>query len=122
MLTSYVREVNFYETESGKSPVVEFLNSLTGNQAKKITWVLELFEDTSIVPRQYFKKLENTDNIWEIRVIYSGDIFRILGFFEPNGNFLVTNGFVKKTQKTPLNEIRLAEDRKSIFMERKKMK
>ena len=77
-------EVNFYKTKNGKSPVVEFLDSLTGKQAQKIVWVLELFEETNIVAKQYFKKLKNTDDIWEIRVIYSGNIFRILGFFDTN--------------------------------------
>ncbi len=114
-----MREVNFYQTESGKYPAKEFLDSLTGKQTKKITWVLELFEDTSIVPKQYFKKLIGTDGIWEIRIIYSGDIFRLLGFFEPNGNFMITNGFTKKTQKTPLNEIKIAEERKRNYYERK---
>jgi phage-related protein len=94
-----MREVNFYKTESGKCPVVDFLDSLTGKQAKKITWVLEFFEETSIIPKSYFKKLKSTNDIWEIRIIYSGDIFRLLGFFEPEGNFIITNGFVKKDTK-----------------------
>ena len=115
-----MREVNFYKTESGKYPAKEFLDSLNGKQAKKITWVLDLFEDTSIFTKQYFKKLISTDDIGEVRVIFSGDIFRLLGFFESNGNFIITNGFVKKTQKTPLNEIKIAEERKRNYYERKK--
>lgn len=119
-LTLYMREVNFYKTESGKCPVVDFLDSLTGKQAKKITWVLELFEETSIIPKSYFKEFKSTNDIWEIRIIYSGDTFRLLGFFEPDGNFIITNGFVKKTQKTPLNEIRTAEERKRNYYQRTK--
>ncbi len=115
-----MREVNFYQTDSGKFPVKEFLESLTGKQAKKITWVLELFEDTSIVPKQYFKKLSGSDDIWEIRIIYAGDIFRLLGFFDIDGDFIITNGFIKKTQKTPLNEIKTAEERRIIYFERKR--
>ncbi len=115
-----MREVNFYKSESGKFPAIEFLSSLTGKQAKKITWVLELFEDTSIVPKQQFEKLKNTNDIWEIRIIFSGNIFRLLGFFKANGNFIVTNGFVKKTKKTPQNEIKIAEERKRNYYERRK--
>ncbi len=114
-----MREVNFYQSESGRFPVKEFLDSLTGKQVKKITWVLELFEETSIVPKQYFKKLIGADDLWEIRIIYAGDIFRLLGFFEAGGNFIITNGFVKKTQKTPLKEINIAEERKINYYERK---
>ncbi|MBK6914166.1 MAG: type II toxin-antitoxin system RelE/ParE family toxin [Ignavibacteriales bacterium] len=115
-----MREVNFYQSESGKYPAKEFLDSLRGKKDNKITWVLELFEDTSIVTKQYFKKLKSTDEIWEIRIIFSGDIFRLLGFFETDGNFIITNGFVKKTKKTPLNEIKIAEGRKRNYYERKK--
>jgi len=46
-------EVNFYQSDSGKYPVIEFLDSLRGKQTQKITWVLELFEEMSIVPKQY---------------------------------------------------------------------
>ena len=115
-----MREVNFYQSDSGKFPAKEFLDSLTGKQAQKITWVLQLFEETSIVPKQYFKKLTGTDNIWEVRITFAGDIFRLLGFFESNGNFIMTNGFIKKTQKTPLTEIKTAEERKRNYYERKK--
>ncbi len=113
-------EVNFFQTESGKYPVIDFLNSLNGKQAQKIAWVLELFEDMTFVPKQYFKKLKNTADIWEIRIIFSGDIFRLLGFFESDNNFILTNGFVKKSRRTPQSEITLAEERKRNYKERKK--
>jgi phage-related protein len=82
---------------------------------------LELFEETSIIPKQYFKKLAGTNDIWEIRAIYSGNIFRLLGFFEQDENFIITNGFIKKTQKIPLNEINIAEERKRIYYKRMKL-
>ena len=112
-------EINFFQSETGKYPVIEFLDSLRGKRAQKIAWVLELFEDLSIVPKQYFKKLKNTDEIWEIRITFAGDIFRILGFFENNNTFILTNGFIKKYQKTPRNEIKLAEERKRNYYKRK---
>lgn len=113
-------EINFYKTLSGKIPVEDFFNSLPGKHAQKIIWVLELFENTTFVSKQYFKKLINTDDIWEIRVIYSSNIFRVLGFFESQNVFVLTNGFVKKSQKTPTSEIKTAEQRKKEFMQRKK--
>ena len=115
-----MREVNFYKTISGKSPIKEFLDSLPGKQVQKITWVLEIIEESRIVPKQYFKKLVNTDDIWEVRVISSSTIFRLLGFFDGNELVILTNGFVKKTQKTPLKEIKLAEKRKKDYLARKK--
>jgi phage-related protein len=115
-----VREVNFYKSSSGKSPIKDFLDSLSGKQAQKITWVLEIIEESRIVPKQYFKKLVNTDDIWEVRVISSSNIFRLLGFFDGNNLVILTNGFVKKTQKTPNKEIKLAEKRKKDYLKRKK--
>ncbi len=117
-----MREVNFYKSKTGKSPIVDFLDSLPGKQAQKITWVLEIIEDSRIVPKQYFKKLVNTDDIWEARVSSGSNIFRLLGFFDGNNLVILTNGFVKKTQKTPKKEIKLAEQRKKDYLERKQKK
>ena len=99
--------------------MIDFLDSLDSKQAQKVAWVLSLFEEMPVVPKQYFKKLKNTDDIWEIRIIFSGNTFRLLGFLENADSFIVTNGFAKKTQKTPQSEITLAEDRKRNFYERK---
>ena len=110
-----MRKVNFYTTSSGKSPITDFLDSLSGKQAQKITWVLEIIEEFDIVPKQYFKKLVNTDDIWEVRVVISPNIFRLLEFFDVTDLVILTNGFAKKTQKTPMKEIKLAEKRKKIF-------
>ena len=97
--------IDFYQTVSGNSPVEEFLDDLNSEQAKKVLWVMQLIEELQMPPKQYFKKLKNTDDIWEIRVIYAGSIFRVLGFFLDHSVFIATNGFQKKTQKTPASEI-----------------
>jgi phage-related protein len=64
------------------------------------------------VSKEYFKKLVGTDDIWEIRIKFGRDIFRILCFFDDGKIIVLTNGFVKKSQKTPWSEIKLAERRK----------
>ena len=115
-----MREVRFYATESGDSPIEEFLDSLTGKQAQKVVWVLQLVEDLESVPRQYLKKMGGTDNIWEVRVQVGNNIFRLLGSFDGNQLMILTNGFAKKTQKTPRREIALAEQRKNDYLKRRK--
>ena len=113
-----MREILFYKTESGECPVERFLNSLSPKQAQKVTWVMQVVEELDKVPTTYLKKLKNTDDIWEIRVQVGSNIFRFLGFFE-KGNFIVlTNGFQKKTQKTPKSEITLSEQRKQDYLAR----
>ncbi|MCL4863943.1 MAG: type II toxin-antitoxin system RelE/ParE family toxin, partial [Caldilineaceae bacterium] len=79
----------------------EFLDALTSKQAQKVAWVLQLIEELEVVPSQYFKKLVNTDEIWEVRVQQGGNIFRLLGFFDGAMLIVLTNGFAKKSQKTP---------------------
>ncbi len=96
-----MREIVFYKAISGASPIEEFLDSLTHKQAQKVVWVMKIVEELETVPTTYFKKLKNTNDIWEIRVQQSGNIFRLLGFQKEGKLVILTNGFTKKTQKTP---------------------
>ncbi|MGO8766062.1 MAG: type II toxin-antitoxin system RelE/ParE family toxin [Limisphaerales bacterium] len=68
------------------------------------------------------KKLEGTDDLWEVRVEFGGDAFRLLGFLDAGGLIVLTHGFAKKTQKTPEREIALAEQRKRDHLSRRKQK
>lgn len=115
-----VRTVNFYRTESGNCPVEDFLESLSGKQAQKVVWVLRLIEELDNVPGQYLKKLVNTEDIWEVRVQFGGNIFRLLGFFDGSTLLILTTGFAKKSQKTPQQEIELATRRKNEYLARKR--
>ena len=115
-----VREVIFYRTSSGRCPVQEFLDALSGKQAKKVVWVLKLVEELDIVPGQYFQKMTNTDDVWEARVRMGSNIFRLLGFFDGSKLVVMSHAFQKKTQKTPRQAIELAEERKRDYFRRKK--
>ena len=115
-----MKEIQFYRTKSGKCPVEDFFDTLSEKQVEKVLWVLRLIRDLDFVPREYLKKLVNTEDIWEVRVKYSGNIFRILGFFHKKQIIILTNGFMKKTQKTPLAEIKIAEERRKDYLERTK--
>jgi len=115
-----MRAINFYRTESGPCPIEEFLDSLSGKQAQKVIWVLRLIEELDMVPGQYLKKLVNTGGIWEVQVQFGGNIFRLLGFFDGLELLILTNGFAKKTQKTPRKEIELAIRRKNEYFSRKR--
>ena len=73
-----------------------------------------------MIPKQYFKKLINTDEIWEIRVQFGNNSFRLLGFIYKSKIIILTNAFSKKSQKTPKSEIVLAEKRKQEYLKRNK--
>lgn len=74
----------------------------------KIIWTLELIEELERIPETYLKHIENTDGLFEIRIQQGSDIFRIFCFFDEGQLIILTNGFQKKTQKTPKNEIEKA--------------
>jgi len=120
-LLTLVVLIKFYKKQNKRSPVEEFLDSLNAKQAKKVTWVLQLIEELDKTPRQYFKKLVNTDDIWEVRVRIGNDAIRLMGFIDEGTFIILTNGFMKKSQKTPKVEIALAEKRKKILLKGKKM-
>jgi len=114
-----MKTISFYKTASGKCPVEDHLDSLTDNQVTKIARVLKLIRELDRVPSKYFKKLINTEDIWEVRVDVGKNTFRLLGFFHGKELIILTNSFQKKSQKTPSNEIRLAEKRKKDFLSRR---
>lgn len=120
MLTCIVREIIFYKTNKGECPVEIFLDTLNAKQAQKVVWVLALIETTAMVPKQYLKKLVGTDDIWEVRVEFGNDTFRLLGFMDKGDLVILTNGFAKKSQKTPSAEIEIAEQRKKDHLNRGK--
>ncbi len=114
-----MREIIFYRTQTNECPIEQFLDSLNSKQAQKVTWVLQLVEELELVPATYLKKLTNTDDLWEIRIQQGNNIFRLLGFFDAVNFVVLTNGFQKKTQKTPKAEILLSEQRKKDYLTRK---
>jgi len=113
------REVRFYRTESGNCPVEQFLDSLKGKQAQKVVWVLSLIEELDTIPSKYFKKLANTEDLWEARINFGSDTFRFLGFFDGNMIIVFVHGFKKKSQKLHKKDIALAHERKKDYFRRK---
>ena len=87
-------------------------------ERQKVAWVLTLVRDFQIVPKEYFKKLKNTDGIWEVRSSHGSNAVRLLGFVHKGSLVVLTNGFMKKSQKTPAQEIALAEQRKKEYEKR----
>ncbi|MFO0792733.1 MAG: type II toxin-antitoxin system RelE/ParE family toxin [Candidatus Brocadiaceae bacterium] len=113
------KTVVFYRTIDGKCPIKDFLDPLPGKVVQKITWVLSLLEDFNIVPSSYFKKLAGTEEIWECRIKFGANAYRILCFFDNNSVVVLTHGFMKKSQKTPKHEIEKAEAYRRNFLKRK---
>lgn len=86
----------------------------------KIIWTLELMEELPGIPETYLKHIQNTEGLFEIRVQQGSDIFRILCFFDQGQLIVVANGFHKKSQKTPKQEIEKALKIKGEYENQKK--
>ena len=115
-----MRKILFYETVSGRKPIEDFLDRLPAKTAQKVAWVLKLVEDFEHVPSKYFKKMVNTQDLWEVRAASGSNIFRLLGFFDGPELVILAYVFQKKTQKTPKRAIKTAEERKKDYFRRKK--
>ena len=83
----------------------EFFERQRDKVKAKIIWTLQLLEELPRIPESYLKHMENTDGLYEIRVQVGSDIFRIFCFFDQGKLVVLANGFQKKDQKTPKNEI-----------------
>jgi phage-related protein len=112
MRSTYVYGTEFWDFYYAQRPEVQ----------DKIDWIIGLVRTLRMVPEKFFKHLEGTDGLFEIRIKLGSDIFRILCFFDEGNLIILLNGFQKKTDKTPKNEIEKAERLKKKYYEEKSRK
>ena len=101
---------------------MDFFDTLKPEVKKKFNWTLKLIGIIDRVPIKYFKHLENTSGIYEVRVEFGTDIYRVFSFFDEGKLIVLINGFQKKSQKTPKGEIEQAEKLKKQYFDEKKEK
>jgi phage-related protein len=110
-------QVEFYDTEDGRTPAQEFLDSLEPKMNAKMVGLMEILEEKGYSLREpYSAPLE--DGIFELRAIQGSNISRALFFFYVEGRIVITHGFIKKTQKTPRAQIELAKKYRADFLRR----
>jgi len=114
MLSKPRRNVLYY-----KKYYLDFFATLRPEVKNKFNWTLQLISMIDHVPEKYFKHITGTSGLYEIRVEVGSDIFRVFSFFDKGNLIILTNGFQKKTQKTPKGEIELAEKIKKQYFDEK---
>lgn len=113
--------VEFYETDDGKIPIKDFLESLDEKMWAKITGLMVVLQEKGTELRSpYTKHLD--DGIFELRAKQGNNTTRALFFFYLEGRIVFTNGFIKKTQKTPPAQIELAKKYRADYINRYKNK
>lgn len=116
-------EIIFYEKEDGTMPAQDFLDSLDEKMRAKMILTVDMLQKNGNRLREpYSKPLD--DGIMELRAMVGTNISRVLYFFVIGQKVILTNGFIKKTQKTPKKEITLAKKYREDYIarERKKQK
>ena len=111
-------KVEFYQKENGEQPVREFLLSLDVKMRAKMSDMISILQDNGNNLREPYSK-HISDGIFELRVKLGSDITRIMYFFYVDGHIVLTNGFVKKKDKTPLSEIEKAKRFRRDYLERR---
>lgn len=96
-------EVIFYDKPDGTEPAKEFILSLDVKMQAKIVKEIELLAANGTELREPYSKYIG-DNIFELRAKVGSDISRVLYFFFVGRKVILTNGFIKKTDKTPRGE------------------
>lgn len=94
-----------------------FLESLNEKTQEKILYGLLLLKTQDRLPQKFVKHI--TDGIYELRTEYQSNIFRVFFIFDEGAVVVLFNGFQKKTQKTPRNEIEKALKIKEAYYEDK---
>ena len=110
-------KIIFYETDFGDKPVEEFLVGLEPAVRAKVVRTLELLRTQQIVPAKFWKKLSGAD-LWEVRVEYAGNIYRVLAAFAKNNRVILLHAFQKKSQKTPRQDMEIALERQRRYLQR----
>jgi len=109
-----IRKIVFFENY-----FIEFYQKQNKKVKGKIQYVFELLKQVEKVPSKFLKHLEGTNGLYEIRVEYQSNIYRIFCCFDKGRLVVLFNGFQKKTQKTPKKEIEKAEKLMKLYFERK---
>ena len=86
----------------------EFYDKQVSSVRQKINYVLNLLRIEEHIPSRFFRNIENVRGLFEIRIEMESNIFRIFCCFDEGKLVILFNGFQKKTQKTPSEEIEKA--------------
>lgn len=116
-------EIIFYDKTDGTVPVKEFLDSLDVKMRAKMLRTIAMLQVNGYELREpYSKSLTDGEGIMELRAKIGSDISRVLYFFVIGKKAVLTNGFIKKSRKTPKEEIDRAKRYRADYLCRKEKK
>ena len=111
-------KVLFYSKDDGTEPAKDFILGLDKKMRAKILLSVDLLAENGYLLREPYSKPLG-DGIFELRAKVASDISRVLYFFFVGRKVILTNGFIKKANKTPVSEIEIAKKYRAEFVGRK---
>lgn len=108
------RKLIFFENH-----FIEFYQEQSPKVKLKIQYVFELIKQVERVPEKFLKHLTGTNGIYEIRIEYQSNIYRVFSCFDEGNLVVLFNGFQKKTKKTPKKELEKAKKLMKLYFEQK---
>jgi len=113
--------IEYYASTNGKSPVKDFIDSLSAESKARYIFIADLLEEYGIgVKEPYVKSLTGSKKLFEIRIKDKNNIHRIFYFTFTGRRFVLLHGFTKKTDKTPRAEIETATKRMDAYLARRR--
>lgn len=109
-----IRQIIFY-----KKYFLDFADEQTTKVKEKMDQVLFVVTVAERIPRKFFQHLEGTEGLYEIRIEFQGNLYRIFCCFDEGQLIVLFNGFQKKSQKTPTREIERALKIKADYFDEK---
>jgi phage-related protein len=101
---------------------IDFYKTLDINVKSKFQYVFELIKQVKMVPKKFLAPMTGYDGLFEIRVEYQSNIYRVFCCFDRGELIVLFNGFRKKSQKTPKKEIEKAMKLKNEYFKLKNFK
>jgi phage-related protein len=113
-----VWNIGYYQSQTGKSPVAEFIDSLDAKSRARIARTLDLLEEFGTdLGMPYARHLEK--QLWELRIRHGRNRYRIIYFLATGATFILLHGFTKKTGPVPRGDIEIARRRRDDYLSRR---
>jgi phage-related protein len=112
-------DILFYDTPNKKTPVSDFLKSLSLKPRAKCSKYIQMLENNGLrLPSQYLEKVRG--DIWALRPEYGGNEYRLFFFRTSKNRFVITHAILKNTRRLKLSDIETAENRRTDWLSRHK--
>lgn len=108
--------IYYFTTASDRSPVKQFIADQDRQARDKIVEVVEYLQEYGFqLPTQYLRRMSGSKRLWELRAKYNSRQYRVFLAKTSGAEILLLHAIIKKTPKTPKQDIETAEERLKLF-------